>query len=336
MSSELNVHFFGGEPFCSPQVVEAAVHRARYQAARFDLKVRFEVSTNGFFSDATCAFVGDYFDSGVLSLDGTAGFHDRQRPLPNGAGSHATVTRNATKLSCSGTELCIRTCVSQDSVGSMKDMAQWLGKIIRPATVSFESLQANADSRERGLEPPDPWQFAAGYFKAYQVLKTMGITAVYAAAEGMRPRHSFCPLGEDCLIISPDGKVHGCYLLEEDWRRRGLDLTYGAMDRQGKMILKPQAIKSIRQVSANHPPRCQHCFAYWYCAGGCKVNQSYPGCTDFYNDFCIQTRMIIACLLLHQIGCRQEVEMLLHSRETAEKLVFQDSDCFNDWNGDDV
>ena len=66
----LEIHFFGGEPFVAPDVVETSVHYARSRAGELGLRTRFEVSTNGCFSERCRTFIADYFDAVVLSFDG--------------------------------------------------------------------------------------------------------------------------------------------------------------------------------------------------------------------------------------------------------------------------
>ncbi|MGE5391381.1 MAG: radical SAM protein [Deltaproteobacteria bacterium] len=332
----LEVHFFGGEPFCAPQVIEAAVHRARYQAGRFGLKTHFEVSTNACFDEKYCTFAADYLDSIVVSLDGTPDIQNRQRPLAGGGGSYDLAARNILALSRSGAELCLRVCVSQDSVGRMDTIAAWLAKNFHPSSISFESMQASPLHDSGGLQAPDPWYFAAAYLNASYLLRSAGITPVYAAADSSGPRHCFCPLGRDTLIVTPEGRVNGCYLLEDDWVQRGLDLNYGYINKPGEPVINDKSIDRVRALTGGHPLRCGHCIARFCCAGGCRVSHSYPGCPEVYDDFCIQTRIITVGQLLNDIGCRSQAEMLCACRKDLEKLVFYPSDLLTDWSGIDV
>jgi hypothetical protein len=68
-------------------------------------------------------------------------------------------------------------------------------------------------------------------------------------------------------------------------------------------------------------PRCERCFCQWTCAGGCHVNQTYPGATNHYTDFCIQTRLVTACLLLRDVGRDDLVDELLADRAAMEQLA---------------
>lgn len=319
----VDVHFFGGEPFFAGEVVDVAVHRARSVADRMGLVPRFEVATNGVFDENRARFVGDYFDTVVLSFDGTQEIHNRQR------GSFEAVKRTAELLSQSPTELCFRVCVSQESVAQLEQIVLWFCETFRPSMINVETLQPTPKSEAAGLKPPDPYDFAVHYVRASRIVEDFGITAVYASAATDTLRHSFCPVGKDTLIVSPDGRVSSCYLPQQAWQKRGLDLDVGWLSADGTMQIDLEAIDRLRRMVMKKP-RCERCFCRWTCAGGCHVKHSYPGCSLEYDDFCIQTRIITACSLLKELGFDQIADTLLEDRSAMEALALQSSDRLMD------
>ena len=326
----LEIHFFGGEPMMVPDVVEAVVHRARWRAIETGLTTRFEVATNGFFNQRQCTFLTDYFDSVVLSCDGPEEVHNRHRPAKDGSATFNTIFQNARALSLSDVELCIRMCVTQDTVNNLEGITRWFCDNIHPSIICFEPLQPTERSNQYGLSPPDPWDFSIAYVNAAKTALSLGVIPVYDAAAIENIRFSFCPVGLDTMIITPDDRISACYLLEEEWQKRGLDLNFGRIDSTEGLVVDQMALERIRQLT-HHRGRCLHCFVRWHCAGGCHVNQSYDGCTDSYNDFCIRTRIIAACRLLEMNGMPQEVTKLLQNRDALERLVLRPSDCLADW-----
>lgn len=323
----LEIHFFGGEPFVASEVVDVTVHKARLCAQRYGLKHRFEISTNGFFDDSRCLFVGDYFDTVVLSMDGPEEIHDRYR---RGSRSFATVAGNAHRLSTMPVELCIRACVTQETVGRLDHILSWLCTNFKPSSISFEPLQPSPENDGSGLYPPDPWTFAASFFRSYVIAESHGVDLIYSSALVHTVRHTFCPVGRDTIIVSPDGRISACYLLENEWTKRDLDLNMGNIDSAGNVDFNLAAIERIRNLTSLGP-RCRHCLARWHCAGACHVNHSYPGCSVIFNDVCIQTRILTVCLLLYELGYQSEAERLLDDRLELEHLVYRASDCLVDW-----
>ena len=319
---DFQIHFFGGEPFISPEIVDIVVHRARYLSALHDLQLYVDASTNGVFSDSRREFIGDYFGGIVLSFDGPPEFHDRHRPAFEGKPSFDIVNRTAQLLSAMPLDLCIRVCITDDSVGEMENITRWMIQSFKPAVLNFETLTPGVLAARAGLKVPDPYRFAAHCIGAYRTAEELGVRAVYSAAEHERARLSFCPVGTDAFIVSPDGRASACYLMPEDWQSRGLDMDIGQVYGDGNVVVNHEALTRARLLPLQKS-RCESCFCQWTCAGGCHVNQTYPGCTDQYTDFCIQTRLVTACLLLRDLGCDDMVDELFSNRRALERLAQQ-------------
>lgn len=325
----LDVHFFGGEPFLARDVIEVALHRTRLVAARSGLIPHFEASTNGFFSEEYISFIGDYFDTIVLSLDGPRELHDRHRSRPQDAGgSFDTVVRNALLLGQRGVKLCLRCCVTEETVSRLEEITGWFCETLQPAVINFETLQPTPESKAAGLQPPDPYEFALHFVRARQLAEKYGIPMVYPADLTSYPRSTFCPVGGEAFILSPDGRISVCYLPPREWQARNLDMDVGLLENNARMNINPEKVKHIRQ-QVHQKPRCENCFCRWSCAGGCHVNHSYPGCLDQYDDFCIQTRLITACSLLEETGETVLLEQLLNNPAMQRKIACRKSDVLN-------
>lgn len=325
----LEVHFFGGEPLCEPRVVEVAVHHARMVAARRGLHTYFEVATNGLYEDAQARWVGDYFDAVVLSLDGPAEAHDLHRRMPGGAGSFETVFRTAKTLAASNTEFCVRACVSDRTLPELESTVAWFCDEFAPSTINIETVHPTPESEEACLLPPDPWEFAARYVRAARIARQAEVRIVYASAHADSPRVTFCPVGRDAVIVSPAGRISACYLPAERWCRRGIDLDLGSMTDAGTINLDLAAIRRVRDLVTDKP-RCRECFCRWTCAGGCHVDETWPGSSTEYTDFCIQTRIISACLQLENLGFSHLVDDLLSDRGALEALALAGSDLLHE------
>ncbi len=331
--STLDVHFFGGEPLCAMPVVEAVVHRTRVVAAETGLVPHLELATNGCFDDTIARFVADYFSTVVLSLDGPPAIQDRHRPMRGGQASSTRVQETALRLGQTSVDLCLRMCVTQQTVDDLVETTRFLCTTFHPTALDFEPLQDTPESAVAGLRPPDPFAFAGAFLAAARVAREYGVQAVYAAAETERPRHTFCPVGRDTVILGPDGRLSACYLRPRDWERCGLDLYYGRYTPEEGLHVDVDAIARIRDLTATQS-RCARCIARWYCAGGCHVNHSHPGCGQNYDDFCIQTRLIVVARLLEGVDGHGELERLLSDRSALELVATRPSDALLDWNGE--
>lgn len=326
----LEVHFFGGEPFLAGEAVDTAIHRTRAVAAQMGLIPCFEVATNGVFDAERAGFVGDHFDTVVLSFDGPKEIHDRLRPGRWGGGSFEAVFRTARLLSQSPADLCLRTCVTRDTVATMEETARWFCENLKPKAITFETLQATLQAAAAGLSPPDPYAFSRHYLRAQRVVAGYGIKTIYAASLNDSPRLSFCPVGNDSLILSPDGRISACYLPDSEWKTQGLDLDFGQLEANGTLQIDHESLRRIRQLVAERP-RCQRCFCKWSCAGGCHVHHAHKGCNPVYDGFCIQTRLITACSILSGLGQDNLAQMLIEDQSAMETLALNSSDLLEDF-----
>jgi len=323
------VHFFGGEPFCATEVVDLVYHRARLRAAELGCAVRFETATNGVFDEVRCRWIADSLDDVILSLDGPADVQDRQRPRRGGQGTFETVARSARILSEGRAELSLRACVTADTVDRLPEIAAWFCQEFRPVAVCFEPVQPTAEAQAAGLLAPDPWVFAREFVAAARVLEDFGVQAIYAAADIGARRVSFCPIGRDVAIVSPDGTISACYLLRQEWEQRGLDLVMGRFE-SGSVHLSEEAIAGVRELNVWNKPFCQRCFCKWHCAGGCHVNNILPAAPGEYGRLCIQTRIIALCNILKSMGQAGLAESLVHDGSALAVAVQQPSDRIAD------
>ena len=314
----LELHFFGGEPFTQPELIEIAIHRTRFLAEKHDLTMHVEASTNGLLSNDMLSFVKDYFDTIVLSLDGQEEDHDRHRPLSNGTGSFTKVLHTAETLSDSNVNLRIRCCISQFNVEHLMDTTIWLCQTFFPESITFETMKSTPKALNAGLKPPEPLEFARGFINALRIARNSGVNVIYAALYD-QPRRTFCPVGRDTFIVGSDRSVRSCYLRKQDWASSGLEMTIGNVTTRSKMNIDTKAVERLR-TDVNNRPRCKHCFCRWGCAGGCIVTETYPGHSLKPTDFCRQTRLIQACVLLEQLERADIADQLLSDEDAISRI----------------
>jgi uncharacterized protein len=256
--------------------------------------------------------------------------HDRHRPALNGRGTFDPIARNARILSDSGVELIVRACVTADSVSGLLDFVQWIAATLRPSTVCLETLSLSAYADRSGMNPPDPVEFAYTFDRAAQFLRDYGITTVTSTAVLDGPRLSFCPVGKDALIVSPDGQVDACYLLRDEWVSHGLDLHLGTVCQNGaydaEFAIDPVAVTRVRQMTAQQRPLCAKCLCRYHCAGGCHVHHATDLAPGSFDDMCIQTRLITVVNLLRRMGCDDIAERWITDRNFSSGGVWQQSD----------
>jgi radical SAM protein with 4Fe4S-binding SPASM domain len=325
----LELHFFGGEPLYKPELVIMAVHAARIRAEELGLQTRFEIATSGVVSESVARFTADFIDSLILSIDGPPEVQNANRPTPGGAESYRNAAASGRIFSDGAGDLHLRVCVTSETVSLMKDIAGLFLSEFKPVSICYETVQQSPEAAEAGLRPPDPWEFAFNFAQAEAFLERSGVQAVYAPADISRKRVSFCPVGRDAAIVSPDGRVAGCYLLERDWIARGMDMNLGQFSDSCDLLLTDGAVEDLRELNVLNYPRCRACFCRWHCAGGCHVNHSYPGCPESYDDLCIQARIIALFQVLKGLERGDLVGQLLRNTKALRKTIMNASDSLD-------
>ncbi len=319
------LHFFGGEPFYAPQVVQFALEYARLKAFEATLSLHFESTTNGFYDEDLATWIGDNLNTVVLSLDGFADVQNHHRPGRNGLPSFERVTTSASIFAASPCELVLRTAVSQLNVESLPEIAAWFAESFSPAQVCFEPLSESAASRRHGLTPPEPLMYARKFNEAAEILRAYGIRTVLSSADLSENRVTACPLGRDALIVTPEGRINACYLLDEEWRRQGLNLELGRVTPSG-FNLDSDALQHMRDFSVDNKSRCARCFCRFSCAGGCHVHHPGNLPAGQYDDLCLRTRLVTAAQLLDDLG-RDD---LRRAWLADEKAAWQTARCCDD------
>ncbi len=319
------IHFFGGEPFAADTLVHFAVEYTALRASELGLDTVFEVTTNGVYSASRCQWISEQFDTVVLSLDGPQDVQDRQRPGINDKSAFKTVVQNAHILSEGPSNFILRACITNETVDRMGEIAGWFSQEFQPSMVCFEALSPSPLSSNAGLEPPDPWQFALNFNAAKQILDKVSIEAVLSTAVVQSCRTSFCPVGKDALIVSPEGAIDACYLLQEDWEEHGLDLRLGQLE-QGNLAVSPKALRRVRGLSVESRPLCADCFCRYHCAGGCHVKHDTSAPPGNYDSQCIQTRLVTLLQLLDRLKQPALKDEWLADRRAVEASVWQKVD----------
>ena len=313
-AAEWHTHFFGGEPFAAFKELVFAVNYARRKAGELGLPTHFEVTTNGFYPEEKCRWIAENFDTVVLSFDGFPDAQNRHRPAPGGKDSFMTVCRNADIFARSDCELIIRSCVSAENVEDLPRWASFIAERFFPAAAVLEPMIESPLSRRNGLTPPDPDLYAKMWITAYRVLKNQRIPLICSSGEVNSLKSSLCPMGQDALIVAPDGSVGGCWQLAEHLQEAGVDLRFGQVSGDGIRI-DADALEYQRDLSEANRERCRNCFCYAHCAGGCLLNR------EKNETFCRMTRVLTLWQLFEKIDYHFFMDELLMDRDYINWLA---------------
>lgn len=320
-----SIHFFGGEPFAAPELVFFAAEYAREEARKSGLQLHLEASSNGLIEKHFAVWVSETFDCIVLSLDGKKAIQDNQRPAKGRKDAFRTIVETGKILSESPCNLILRSCITQESLPAMLDSVEWMVENFIPETICLEPMSESAQSIRNHLHPPDPWYFSKKFLKAERLLRKHHVRCMLSTADLSLTTVSSCPVGHDALIVSPDGSINACYLLESSWISKGKDMHLGRVI--GDQFDIPQEnLDRIRSYELGNQSLCENCFCRYHCAGGCHVNHPSDSDPGSYDDVCIRTRLVSIGKILLTLDQENLLEEWLGDDQALEKSALWQND----------
>ncbi|HEY8423511.1 MAG TPA: thioether cross-link-forming SCIFF peptide maturase [Clostridia bacterium] len=282
----LEVDFFGGEPLLNFDVVKTAVFYAKEQAKKAGKSFRFTITTNGTICDEEqMRFINEHMSNVVISIDGREDVHNFYRPARGGQGSYQKSLKFAEEfrhIRGEGEYYIRGTYASQNldfasDVLAINDLG--FDQIsIEPVVLPQEHpLSIRKEHVERICQEYE--RLAGEYLKRRKSDQWFNFFHFMIDFEGgpcEKKRVSACSAGNEYIAVSPDGLIYPCHQFVGIKEFVLGDLN--AWDKTGRLPLN-ENIRSLLQNSNIHTkPKCQDCFAKYYCSGGCAANNyNYNG-----------------------------------------------------------
>lgn len=223
-SSNLGLHFFGGEPFIAFDVMHYAVEKAT-QAAR-DLSRRvgrtiptdFFVTTNGtLMTPERIDFLRDHGFTVMLSLDGPD--HDDRRSYVSGKGSLRKALETFHQLRSAGINTRLNTVVLDKDVADYRKTLDWFKKVVYEEEPSVAIYHTFSFQREGPSQPVGlcgntyPIEVVGDYVEQLKDFNSAGYQ-IYEIAlrKKLRAGGTFykCSSGVKRIAVGPTGRVYPC------------------------------------------------------------------------------------------------------------------------------
>lgn len=281
---QINISFFGGEPFLKFSLMKAVVAYARKRAQETGKEVYFHANTNAtLLDDDKIAFIKEQSISVMVSFDGPREIQDAQRPYANGKGSYDTALPKINKLLAALPETSGHAVIVGNTDPELiKDALQEIGFAevsIVPASQSLltreqdkikstrnlqnllQALEQEAETWQRLIQSRDIEGLRSLMFKKNGLYK--GLLSLF---QNSKKRYA-CSAGRGMVGVSSSGDVYLCHRFvgQEKYKLGSIF---------GKSLNREEYQKS----PTTENERCAACFAKYYCGGGCKYdNVSYGG-----------------------------------------------------------
>ncbi|HHX50641.1 MAG TPA: thioether cross-link-forming SCIFF peptide maturase, partial [Clostridia bacterium] len=268
------VDFFGGEPLMNFPVVRELVLYGEEAAGKLGKKFNFTITTNGVLLNKEIEdFLNKHQISAVLSIDGRREINDLMRPLAGGQGSYQRIVPRFESLvrSRDDQNYYLRGTYTHYNLDFSED-------VLHLADLGFTSLSVEpvvafpqADYAFQKEDLPILFQEYERLVDIYLDRKKIG-----------RPFHFFhfhieleqgpclpkrltgCGAGFEYLAVTPAGDLYPCHQFVGRETYRLGDVWQG--------LTHKELSRTFQEAHIYHKEECRHCWARFYCSGGCHAN----------------------------------------------------------------
>jgi len=270
----LEVDFFGGEPLMNFNVVKELVEYGRGIEKTHKKHFRFTLTTNGvLLNDEIIDYLNENMDNVVLSLDGRKSVNDSMRKFTNGKGSYDVIVPKIKKFvkKRNNKSYYIRGTFTKFNLDFAKD-------ILHFSDLGFKSLSIEPVVSEPGLKYTIDKSDLDIIYKQYDEIATEIIIRYNKENEFdffhlkidldqgpcIIKRLSGCGAGSEYIAVTPEGDIYPCHQFvgNDDFKMGNIF---------GEKINSEIALR-FRNANIYNKPKCNDCWAKFYCSGGCHAN----------------------------------------------------------------
>lgn len=298
----LELDFFGGEPFVNLDVVKELVKYAREREKAYGKEFRFTITTNAMIMrQEDIDFLNKEMYNVVVSIDGRKEVHDRLRVDVAGKGSYDTVLKNSKKFVqqrgdkqyyARGTFSAYNLDFAEDVLTLQNEGFDQIS--IEPAVVDskfdyaikeehlptiFEEYEKLAKIYVEKRKDDDQW-FNFFHF----MIDLENGPCLYKRLSG-------CGAGCEYIAVTPEGEIYPCHQFVGD-----KDFLLGTLD---DGIKRTDIMEKFSHNTVLHKDECRNCWARYLCSGGCSANAyKYNGSiSDPYKITCKLEKRRLECAL---------------------------------------
>ena len=298
----IEVDFFGGEPLMAWDTVTQTVDYARSLEEKYNKKFRFTITTNGLLLDEDKRkYINENMDNCVLSLDGRREVNDEFRKTVAGTGSYDTIVPKFKALVDErdpNLDYYARGTFTSHNLDFAED-------VLSIADAGFDRLSVEPVTADPGcgydLTEDDLPKIEAEYDRLTDIMlerKKEGKPFTFFhfmvdldQGPCVVKRLRGCGAGYEYVAVTPDGDIYPCHQFvgKEEFKQGSV------LDQSFKMDIA----QTFARMNIYSRPKCQKCWAKFYCSGGCSAanyNMNHD-MNDSYDLGCEMERKRLECAI---------------------------------------
>lgn len=263
----VKLKYAGGEASLNSALVLSLDSYARQRAAELGLDLHATLLSNGVALPK--AFTQALAAAGVrimVSLDGVGATHDAQRPTIAGKPSFRSVARTVARLLEEGWPPHLSITITSRSAPTVVDAVRFA--LDRDLTFSLNFFRDNdCASGFTGLAYTDD-EMISGLLAAFALIEERlppwsVLGSILDRGQLLEPRQRPCGVGQDYVVIGPEGGVAKCHM--------EIERTLGDVFHDDPLELVRRDTRTTLNLLVEEKEGCRDCTWRHWCAGGCAV-----------------------------------------------------------------
>lgn len=265
---ELNLTFFGGEPFLNLPLMEYIADYCKRKQENSGKKMLFSVVTNGtLLDDDALQFIRRYRVSVQISIDGTPLIQDANRPFQDGTGSYDSVIAGMRRLRALGrNHIPARATAATGNADSVEVFRHLIN-----AGFSSVHLEPDLGGNGLGLSEADLDLLIKQEEAVAALLVSLVQQGRYANYHGLvrhvrdtrvvhDRRYFYCGAGRGLICVSNEGEWYPCHRFV-GIKQYCLGTIDSGIDHDKRI--------PFNTLHVDKRPGCRDCWARYFCGGGC-------------------------------------------------------------------
>lgn len=234
---------------------------------------KFELQTNGYFSQNIGKWIAKNIDIVWISCDGSPEVQNFYRPTLRGQPTSDVVEKNIRSLASSPIVFGCRATIGLKNIGKQKKMIEYFDSLGVKAVMSdpiFAPIKNNKNNFI-GTEKIDLLEYAKQFLKARKYAEKKNIFYGSILTVNFDERTEFfCRACIPYPHLTTDGFVTCCDMAYTGNDPNMKELVYGKyISKKNRIIYNKSAINRIQSRKASNMPNCQKCDILYNCAGAC-------------------------------------------------------------------
>ena len=271
---ELELSFFGGEPFLCFDVMKSVTRYLRMTERGNGTSARLSITTNGtVLAQAMLDFLREEDVSLCISIDGPAHVHNKHRRFRNGRGSFSHVLKNLRASLRQISAVQVNAVYDAESLALLPEIVTFLSEIGAPAI----HLNMNIYSRwkDASFEKfQDAYMAIARYYvKCYLSGQEIAVNLIDSKMvlflKGGYSFYDRCGMGDSEWGVAPSGNIYPCerFIGEDNNTSLCLGNVHTGFDVASRC--------AVVEHRGNRNQECKTCTFRKYCMNWC-------GCTNYF------------------------------------------------------